>query len=128
MVRWRRWCAHDDDEMTDKDGGGTRVCGAQDGGGGGYVEQVFESCSRRVREDSTSTTYSEQQVEEEFEQWLWEAYQQHQESEGEVEYEAAGEVSDCMYHHAKGGLHGQGRVRMFLPALNKGNTPLIQGI
>lgn len=101
--------------MTDKDGGGT-VAAA-----GSYVERVFESVvsrSRRAREDSTSTTCSEQAAEDEFDQWLWEAYQQ---AQGEHEYEAAGELSDCMYHHAQGGLHGRGRVRMFLPALNKGN-------
>lgn len=95
---------------------------------GSYVERVFESVAsrRRVREDSTSTTSSEQVAEEEFDQWLWEAYQLAQgQGELEYEYEAAGEVSDCMYHHAQGGLHGRGRVRMFLPALNKGNSRFI---
>lgn len=111
-VEW--WTRDDYVAMTDKDGGGTR------GGtvaAGSYVERVFESVasrSRRVREDSTSTTCSEQAAQDEFDQWLWEAQGQH-------EYEAAGELSDCMYHHAQGGLHGRGRVRMFLPALNKGN-------
>ncbi|XP_054277002.1 trafficking kinesin-binding protein milt isoform X2 [Macrosteles quadrilineatus] len=72
---------------------------------GSYVEQVFDSVVVR----------SGRGGEEDFDQWLWSAYQESQAQE----YEAAGEVSDCMYHHAKGGLHGSGRLRMFLPALNK---------
>lgn len=126
-VQW--WTRDDDVDMTDKDGGGTRV-GRGTVAAGSYVERVFESVasrrSRRSREDSTSTTCSEQAAEEEFDQWLWEAYQLAQgQGEPEYEYEAAGEVSDCMYHHAQGGLHGRGRVRMFLPALNKGNNLII---
>lgn len=119
-----RWTRDDDVAMTDKDGGGTRSGTVA---AGSYVERVFESVasrSRRAREDSTSTTCSEQAAEDEFDQWLWEAYQLAQgQGELEHEYEAAGELSDCMYHHAQGGLHGRGRVRMFLPALNKGTVP-----
>lgn len=120
-VEW--WTRDDDVAMTDKDGGETR--GGTVAAAGSYVERVFASVasrSRRAREDSTSTTCSEQAAEDEFDQWLWEAYQLAQgQGELEHEYEAAGELSDCMYHHAQGGLHGRGRVRMFLPALNKGN-------
>lgn len=67
---------------------------------GGYVARVLDSVvSDRVLEDD------------DFDQWLWQCQE---------EYEASGEVSDCMYHHARGGHHGGGRLRMFLPALNKG--------
>lgn len=82
---------------------------------GSYIEEVFNNVLRS-RQDSVSSTSSASDTEE-LDRWLWRLKRQ----SSDEELEAAGEVSDCMYHVAKGGTHGPSpRLRMFLPALNKG--------
>lgn len=47
--------------------------------------------------------------------------QQEQPPQSELILEASGEVSDCLYHVAKTPGHGnETRLRMYLPALNRG--------